>query len=91
KKLTASKQSWEKQISSRILQQACADLGKAFKKFAKDKALKVKRGAGRPVFQSKKAKRQGFKLNQGVVLAKEGNHGKLTCLSQHLIRVSGVA
>ena len=69
KKLTASKQSWEKQISSRILQQACADLGKAFKKFAKDKALKVKRGAGRPVFQSKKAKRQGFKLNQGVVLA----------------------
>lgn len=78
KKLTASKQSWEKQISSRILQQACADLGKAFKKFAKDKALKVKRGAGHPVFQSKKAKRQGFKLNQGVVLAKEGNHGKLT-------------
>ncbi|MBT9003592.1 hypothetical protein BTI70_00565, partial [Lactobacillus delbrueckii subsp. bulgaricus] len=53
-------------------------MGKAFKKFAKDKALKVKRGAGRPVFQSKKAKRQGFKLNQGVVLAKEGNHGKLT-------------
>ncbi|XJZ36630.1 hypothetical protein ACIA3Z_00005 [Lactobacillus delbrueckii subsp. bulgaricus] len=47
-------------------------MGKAFKKFAKDKALKVKRGAGRPVFQSKKAKRQGFKLNQGVVLAKEG-------------------
>ncbi|RHX66390.1 helix-turn-helix domain-containing protein [Lactobacillus delbrueckii] len=78
KKLTASKQSWESQISSRILQQACADLGKAFKKFAKDKALKVKRGAGRPVFQSKKAKRQGFKLNQGVVLAKKGNHGKLT-------------
>ncbi|XJZ39946.1 hypothetical protein ACIA4C_09460 [Lactobacillus delbrueckii subsp. allosunkii] len=48
-------------------------MGKAFKKFAKDKALKVKRGAGRPVFQSKKAKRQGFKLNQGVVLAKEGS------------------
>ncbi|MEK0395872.1 hypothetical protein ACXO8N_00540 [Lactobacillus delbrueckii subsp. bulgaricus] len=52
-------------------------MGKAFKKFAKDKALKVKRGAGRPVFQSKKAKRQGFKLNQGVVLAKEGWNDKL--------------
>ena len=78
KKLTASKQSWEKQISSRILQQACADLGKSFKKFAKDKATKAKHGAGRPKFQSKKEKRQGFKLNQGVVLSAWNDHGRLT-------------
>lgn len=78
KKLTAVKQSWEKQVSSRILQQACADLGKSFAKFKKDRAKHVKHGAGRPKFQSKKAKRQSFKLNQGVVLKRDGDHGKLT-------------
>ena len=83
KKLTASKQSWEKQISSRILQQACADLGKSFKKFAKDKATKTKHGAGYPKFQSKKEKRQGFKLNQGVVFSTWNNHGRLTLPIPH--------
>lgn len=58
--LVDNKQDWQYELSSRVLQQATSDLGKAWSNYL-NKALP---NWGRPKFKSKKAPRQGFKTDR---------------------------
>ena len=57
--LVAAKEDWQYALSARILQQAMADLAKAWQNFFN----KSMPDWGRPKFKSKRAKRQGFKTD----------------------------
>ena len=61
--LVANKADWQYQLSSRCLQLAISDLGKAWKNFFK-KSLP---DWGKPKFKSKKASRQGFKTDKAKI------------------------
>lgn len=62
--LVAAKEDWQYELSSRVLQQAVADLDKAWKNFFK----KTQPNWGKPKFKSKKAKRQGFKTDSAKII-----------------------
>ena len=62
--LVAAKEDWQYELSSRVLQQAVADLDKAWKNFFK----KTQPNWGKPRFKSKKAKRQGFKTDSAKLV-----------------------
>lgn len=62
--LVAAKEDWQYELSSRVLQQAIADLANAWKNFF-NKALP---DWGKPKFKSKKAKRQGFKTDRAKIV-----------------------
>ena len=61
--LVHNKQDWQYQLSSRCLQKAIKDLGKAWKNFF-DKAQP---DWGKPRFKSKKMPRQGFKTDRAKI------------------------
>ena len=62
--LVANKEDWQYQLSSRCLQLASLDLGKAWQSFFK-KSLP---DWGKPKFKSKKAPRQGFKTDRAKII-----------------------
>ena len=62
--LVAAKEDWQYALSARILQQAIADLAKAWQNFF-DKAQP---DWGKPKFKSKKAPRQGFKTDRAKII-----------------------
>ena len=62
--LTANKEDWQYQLSSRCLRLAVSDLGKAWKNFFN----KVQPDWGKPQFKSKKASRQGFKTDRAKIV-----------------------
>lgn len=62
--LVAVKEDWQHKLSSRVLQQAIADLDKAWKNFF-NKAMP---DWGKPQFKSKRAKRQGFKTDRAKIV-----------------------
>ena len=62
--LVANKEDWQYQLSSRCLQLAVSDLGKAWKNFFN----KAQPDWGRPQFKSKKAPRQGFKTDRAKIV-----------------------
>ena len=62
--LVENKQDWQYQLSSRVLQQAIADLGKAWTNFFD----KSQSDWGKPKFKSKKAQRQGFKTDRAKIV-----------------------
>lgn len=62
--LVAAKEDWQYKLSSRILQQAVADLDKAWQNFF-DKAQP---DWGKPKFKSKRAQRQGFKTDRAKIV-----------------------
>ena len=62
--LVANKEDWQYQLSSRCLQLAIKDLGKAWNNFF-NKALP---DWGKPKFKSKKAPRQGFKTDTAKIV-----------------------
>ena len=62
--LVANKADWQYQLSSRCLQLAISDLGKAWKNFFN----KAQPDWGKPRFKSKKAPRQGFKTDQAKLV-----------------------
>lgn len=62
--LVYNKQDWQYQLSSRCLQLAIKDLGKAWKNFF-DKA---QLDWGKPKFKTKKAPRQGFKTDRAKIV-----------------------
>ena len=66
KMLTADKQEWQYQLSSRALYFAVADLANAWKYFFNNKENKVLR-AGKPTFRQKKNPRQGFKTDRSRI------------------------
>ena len=62
--LVANKEDWQYQLSSRCLQLAVSDLGKAWKNFFN----KSQPDWGKPQFKSKKASRQGFKTDEAEIV-----------------------
>lgn len=62
--LVANKADWQYQLSSRCLQLAVSDLGKAWNNFLN----KAQPDWGRPKFKSKKASRQGFKTDAAKIV-----------------------
>lgn len=62
--LVANKADWQYQLSSRCLQLAISDLGKAWKNFFN----KSQPDWGKPQFKSKKAPHQGFKTDQAKLV-----------------------
>lgn len=62
--LVANKEDWQYQLSSRCLQLAISDLGKAWNNFF-NKAMP---DWGKPKFKSKKAPRQGFKTDTAKIV-----------------------
>ena len=64
KELVANKEDWQYQLSSRCLQLASLDLGKAWKNFFN----KAQPDWGKPRFKSKKAPRQGFKTDRAKIV-----------------------
>lgn len=62
--LVAAKEDWQYALSARVLQQAVADLAKAWQNFF-DKAQP---DWGKPQFKSKRAKRQGFKTDRAKIV-----------------------
>ena len=77
KELVANKEDWQYQLSSRCLQLASIDLGKAWDNFF-NKALP---DWGKPKFKSKKAPRQGFKTDRAKII-----NGKLRLDKPHGIK-----
>ena len=64
--LVANKKDWQYQLSSRVLQQAVADLAKAWKYYFNNKdntSLRV----GKPLFKAKKQLKQGFKTDRSRI------------------------
>lgn len=74
KELVHNKQDWQYQLSSRCLQLAIKDLGKAWKSFF-DKAQP---DWGKPKFKSKKTPHQGFKTDRAKII-----NGKLRLDKSH--------
>ena len=66
KMLTADKQDWQYQLSSRVLYQAIADLAKAWQYFFNNKENKALH-AGKPTFRQKKNPKQGFKTDMSRI------------------------
>lgn len=64
--LTKQKQDWQYQLSSRVLQQAVADLANAWKYFFNNKET-VSLHAGKPTFRQKKNPKQGFKTDRSRI------------------------
>ena len=64
--LVANKKDWQYQLSSRVLQQAVADLTKAWKYYFKNKD-KTSLRAGKPSFKAKKQPKQGFKTDRSCI------------------------
>ena len=62
--LVHNKQDWQYQLSSRCLQKAIKDLGKAWENFFN----KAQPDWGKPKFKSKKAPRQGFKTDRAKII-----------------------
>lgn len=62
--LIATKEDWQYTLSSRVLQQAVADLAKAWDNFFS----KVQPGYGKPKFKSKRAPCQGFKTDRARIV-----------------------
>ena len=62
--LVANKEDWQYQLSSRCLQLAISDLGKAWNSFFN----KAQTDWGKPKFKSKKAPRQGFKTDIAKII-----------------------
>ena len=62
--LVANKEDWQYQLSSRCLQLAISDLGKAWQNFFN----KAQTDWGKPKFKSKKAPRQGFKTDRAKII-----------------------
>ena len=77
KELVANKEDWQYQLSSRCLQLASLDLGKAWKNFFN----KAQPDWGKPRFKSKKAPRQGFKTDRAKIV-----NGKLRLDKPHGIK-----
>ena len=66
KMLTADKQDWQHQLSSRALYLAVDDLAKAWKYFFNNKENKALH-AGKPSFKEKKNPKQGFKTDRSRI------------------------
>ena len=66
KMLVASKNDWQYQLSSRVLQKAVADLAKAWKYYFNNKD-NTSLHAGKPSFRQKKNPKQGFKTDMGRI------------------------
>ena len=66
KMLTADKQDWQYQLSSRVLYQAVTDLAKAWQYFFNNKENKALH-AGKPTFRQKKNPKQGFKTDMSRI------------------------
>ena len=62
--LVHNKQDWQYQLSSRCLQKAIKDLGKAWENFFN----KAQPDWGKPKFKSKKTPRQGFKTDRAKIV-----------------------
>ena len=62
--LVAAKEDWHYAFSSRVLQQAVADLTTTWQNFFS----KAQSDWGKPKFKSKKAKRQGFKTDRARII-----------------------
>ena len=77
KELVANKADWQYQLSSRCLQLASSDLGKAWKNFFN----KAQPDWGKPKFRSKKDPRQGFKTDRAKVI-----NGKLRLDKPHGVK-----
>ena len=77
KELVDNKEDWQYQLSSRCLQLASLDLGKAWKNFFN----KAQPDWGKPRFKSKKAPRQGFKTDRAKIV-----NGKLRLDKPHGIK-----
>ena len=77
KELVANKADWQYQLSSRCLQLASSDLGKAWKNFFN----KAQPDWGKPKFKSKKDPRQGFKTDRAKVI-----NGKLRLDKPHGVK-----
>lgn len=75
--LVEAKEDWQYALSARVLQQAVADLAKAWKNFF-DKAQP---NWGKPKFKSKRALRQGFKTDYARIV-----NGKLRLDKPHKTR-----
>ena len=72
--LVNNKQDWQYQLSSRCLQQAIEDLGKAWDNYFN----KAQLDWGKPKFKPKKAPRQGFKTDRAKII-----NGKLRLDKPH--------
>ena len=77
KEMTAIKEDWQYQLSSRCLYEAISDLGKAWDNFFN----KAQVDWGKPKFKSKKAPRQGFKTDTAKIV-----NGKLRLDKPHGIK-----
>ena len=77
KMLTADKQDWQHQLSSRALYLAVDDLAKAWKYFFNNKDNTSSR-AGKPTFRQKKNPKQGFKTDRSRI-----QNGKLVLDKPH--------
>ena len=77
KMLVASKKDWQYQLSSRVLQQAVADLAKAWKYYFNNKD-NTSVHAGKPSFRLKKNPKQGFKTDRSRI-----QNGKLVLDKPH--------
>ena len=77
KEMTAIKEDWQYQLSSRCLYEAISDLGKAWDNFFN----KAQVDWGKPKFKSKKAPRQGFKTDRAKIV-----NGKLRLDKPHGIK-----
>ena len=77
KEMTAIKEDWQYQLSSRCLYEAISDLGKAWDNFFN----KAQVDWGKPKFKSKKAPRQGFKTDRAKIVS-----GKLRLDKPHEIK-----
>lgn len=75
--LVANKADWQYQLSSRCLQLAISDLGRAWENFFN----KAQPDWGKPKFKSKKAPRQGFKTDRAKIV-----DGKLRLDKPHGIK-----
>ena len=64
KEMTAGKEDWQYQLSSRCLYQSVEDLGKAWDNFFN----KAQPDWGKPKFKSKKMPRQGFKTDRAKIV-----------------------
>lgn len=76
--LVACKEDWQYELSSRCLQLAISDLGKAWQNFF-NKAMK---DWGKPKFKSKKDARQGFKTDTAKII-----NGKLRLDKPHGVKI----
>ena len=64
--LVTNKEDWQHLLSSRVLQQAVADLAKAWQYFFNNKENKALR-VGKPSFKEKKKPKQGFKTDRSRI------------------------